>query len=143
MNSAFVRRPSAAALAVAIVWTIAVVVMLWMPPPPPPEVIIPYFDKYVHCAQFVGIGVAWRLARLRGAWVLGGGAALGAVTEVVQGVLPWPRTPDVWDVAADVAGLLLATAAVAVARRLRPWARPAGRSCTDPIAPAPSPRDPA
>lgn len=119
MSPGFRTTPSRPALLVAAGWTVAVVVMLWVPPPPPPEVIIPYFDKYVHFAQFLGIGVAWGVAHLRWPWVVGGGAVLAAITEVVQGVLPWPRTPDALDVAADVAGLLVATGALAVVRRLR------------------------
>ncbi len=104
----FVGRPSLWRLVIAVGWTVAVLVMLWSPPPPPPPVIIPHFDKYMHFALFLGIGLAWWFARLRGVWIVGAGIVLGVVTEVVQGSLPWPRTPDAWDVVADAGGLLVA-----------------------------------
>lgn len=109
-------------VAIAIGWTALVLVMLWSPPPPPPEFVIPHFDKYMHFALFLGIGVAWRVARLRVVWVLGAGTVLGAVTEVVQGALPWPRTPDAWDVVADAVGLALAVGIGVAVRRLAPSA---------------------
>lgn len=107
----------------AIGWTAIVLTMLWAPSPPPPPIVIPYFDKYVHLAFFFGIGVAWRFAQMRRAWVLGAGVVLGAVTELVQGNLPWPRSADALDVVADAVGLLLAVAAFwgghLILRRLR------------------------
>jgi hypothetical protein len=94
-----------ARMSIAVGWTVVVLVILWSPPPPPPEVTIPYYDKYFHFALFVGIGVTWRAAGLGGVSTFVGGVLLGVLTEVVQAVLPWPRTPDGWDVAADAAGL--------------------------------------
>ncbi len=115
MSGAFEFPPargwSRARVLVAIGWTAIVLTMLWIPTPPPPPIVIPYFDKYVHFAFFFGIGLAWRFAHLRRAWVLGGGVVLGALTEVVQGSLPWPRSADALDVLADLAGLLVAVLA--------------------------------
>ncbi|MBL8946168.1 MAG: hypothetical protein JNK45_23580 [Myxococcales bacterium] len=108
MKPAFLTAPPRWRLAVAIGWTAAVLAMLWAPPPPPPDVIIPHFDKYVHFAFFLGIGLAWRTAGLRPAWVLGAGTVLGAITEIVQASLPWPRSADAWDVVADALGLVVA-----------------------------------
>lgn len=104
---------------VAIGWTVAVLVMLWSPPPPPPEITIPYYDLYVHFALFFGVGATWRSAGV-GTWkMLVGATLVGIVTELVQGVLPWPRTPDALDVAADVAGLVVAAVTMAVLARAR------------------------
>jgi VanZ family protein len=103
----------------AIGWTVVVLVMLWSPPPPPPEIEIPYYDLYVHFVLFFGIGGAWRFAGLATRHTLAGGTLFAVVTELVQGVLPWPRTPDVLDVAADVAGLVVATGVMALLVRAR------------------------
>lgn len=112
----------------AIGWTVIVLVMLWSPPPPPPEIEIPYYDLYVHFALFFGVGGSWRFAGL-GTWgTLAGGTALGIVSELVQGVLPWPRTPDVLDVAADTAGLVAAVAVMALVARARLRDRPASNA---------------
>lgn len=104
---------------IAIGWTIAVLVMLWSPPPPPPDITIPYYDLYVHFALFFGVGASWRSAGVGVVRMLGFGTLLGIVSELVQGVLPWPRTPDALDVAADVAGLVVAGVAMAVLARAR------------------------
>lgn len=108
------------ARAFATVHTLLVLVMLWSPPPPPPEIPIPWLDKAVHAALFAVFALAWSLAGMRPRTIAIVGTSLGVLTELVQGVLPWPRTPDVFDVVADVAGLaiVLALAAlVASARR--------------------------
>lgn len=123
VKPAFVHPPPRWRLVVAVGWTAAVLAMLWAPPPPPPDVVIPHFDKYVHFAFFLGIGLAWRAAALRPAWVLTAGTVLGAITEIVQASLPWPRSADAWDVVADALGLVVAlgigAALGAVATRLR------------------------
>jgi VanZ family protein len=55
--------------------------------------------------------------------VLIAGTVLGAITEIVQASLPWPRSADAWDVAADALGLVVAlgigAALGAVATRIR------------------------
>jgi len=111
LHGAFESPPVRARVLVAIGWTMIVLTMLWAPTPPPPPIVIPYFDKYVHLAFFFGIGLAWRFAQMRRAWVLALGLVLGALTELVQGNLPWPRSADALDVVADAVGLGLAVLA--------------------------------
>jgi VanZ family protein len=94
--------------AVAVVVTLVVLAFLWAPPPPDPKLDIPYLDKYLHLGLFFAIAVSWRFARMRDKAVLVGGVLLGIVTEIVQGTLPWPRTPDVLDVVADAIGIAIA-----------------------------------
>lgn len=93
---------------VAIAVTLAVLAFLWAPPPPAPTIQIPHLDKYLHLGLFFAVAVSWRFARMTALRVLGFGIALGIVTEVVQGTLPWPRTPDVLDVVADAIGIAIA-----------------------------------
>lgn len=88
-------------------WTSIVFVLLWMPPPPPPDVIIWWYDKAVHAALLAGFGGLWTWAGRRGRWVIGWGVALGAVTEIGQGLLPWERNSSLGDFAADLGGLAL------------------------------------
>jgi VanZ family protein len=110
-------RVSPLRIAIAIAVPLVVLAFLWSPPPPTPRMQIPFFDKYVHFALFAAIAVAWHRARMPAPWLLGLGLALGILTEVVQGLLPWPRTPDAWDVLADTLGLTLV---LAIVRRLQP-----------------------
>jgi VanZ family protein len=93
---------------VAIGVTLAVLAFLWAPPPPDPKLDIPHLDKYLHLGLFFAVAASWRFARMPPLRVLGFGILLGIVTEIVQGTLPWPRTPDVLDVVADAIGIALA-----------------------------------
>ena len=102
--------------AVALFVTALVLAFLWAPPPPAPKIQIPYLDKYVHLGLFFAVAVSWRFARISAKHVFVGGVLLGIVTEIVQGLLPWPRTPDVLDVVADAIGIAIA---LGLARALR------------------------
>ncbi|HWB76556.1 MAG TPA: VanZ family protein [Nannocystaceae bacterium] len=93
---------------VAIGVTFAVLAFLWAPPPPAPTIQIPHLDKYLHLGLFFAVAASWRFARMPARRVLAFGILLGIVTEVVQGALPWPRTPDVLDVVADTIGIAIA-----------------------------------
>ena len=90
-------------VAAAVAWTVVSVVFLWLPPPdtPPP---FPIPDKLIHFVLFFGIGLAWHRGVGRPWHVLAGAIVVGAVTEIVQGMLPWPRSPDLADLAADAVG---------------------------------------
>ncbi|MBX7084335.1 MAG: VanZ family protein [Nannocystaceae bacterium] len=96
----------------AVAWTVAVFAMLWAPPPPTPRVEIPHFDKYVHFSLFAIFGALWRWAGLPWRRVLLLAVPIAIATELGQGLVPWPRTPDVLDVVADLAGVGLALGAM-------------------------------
>ncbi len=96
------------ARAFATLQTVVVLVALWSPPPPPPEIPIPWLDKAVHAGLFWIWAVAWAVAGVRPRLVAIIGVLLGVVTELVQGLLPWPRNPDIFDVVADAAGVVIA-----------------------------------
>ena len=112
----------------ALGWTATVLVGLWMPPPP---VIIPnvWLDKVTHAGMFAGVGGLWQWVATRTntqprqSWaVLGGSVALGALTEVGQGVLPWGRTADPADLAFDALGAVIGVVAGVYIRP--PWREP-------------------
>jgi VanZ family protein len=64
-------------------------------------------------AVFVVFGWAWIAAvgkgKARYLWVAAAGLVFAALTELYQGILPWERTPDLADWAADVAGSVIAS----------------------------------
>lgn len=103
---------------VAAVWSVIVVALLWMPLPASegPKL---HLDKVAHAGAFGLIGALWHAAlgiRLRATMILLAGVAFAAMTELVQGLLPWSRTPETADLLADAAGLCVG---VLVVRRLR------------------------
>lgn len=90
-----------------MLWTIGTLVALWSPPPPTPGVDWPWLDKAVHLSLFAGAAVLWR-ASGAGLVAVAVGVVLGAaLTELGQAMLPWPREPDLADVAFDVLGAAL------------------------------------
>jgi hypothetical protein len=94
------------AWAAALGYTALLVFLLWSPPTQQPP-LFPHDDKVFHALAFSGIGATWWWATLRGrvVWIVG--ATLAVVTEVVQGMLPWPRSTDPLDMAADLVGVAL------------------------------------
>ena len=93
-----------------------------------PGVGIPYGDKGLHVVEYFLFGVLLLLP-LRGfgwqgrAFVLAAGLAFAAFDEAFQGTVP-DRIGDAADVAADVAGLLLAVALDATVHSARTAAKP-------------------
>ncbi len=100
---------------VAWAWTLTVFVLLWMPPPPPPEIVWPWWDSLVHTGLMTVFGALWTWRdglvhgpRARGGLrVLGLGAAVGALTEIGQALLPWDRRASWDDLAFDLVGTML------------------------------------
>lgn len=93
-------------------WTIALAVGLWLPGSATPPVVLG-IDKLAHLGGFAVLAALWMwaLTGARRTWlVVLGGMAFAVATEVVQGVLPWPRTPELLDVVADGVGVLLGVA---------------------------------
>jgi VanZ family protein len=104
--------------------------MLWMPPPANPTWDWQWLDESIHLSLFAGLaGLAtWSGGTAR--TVLLACLVWAIVTEVVQGWLPWPRTPEVGDVVADMIG---ATLGWRIASWLHPrWLRPEGRAVATP-----------
>lgn len=100
-------------LAAAAGWTIMIMILVTIPGPDLPQADLPQGDKIAHFALFAGFGWLWMRAlpfradrRFR--LVLFAGLAYAVLTELYQGVLPFGRQPDPWDVAANLAGLLSA-----------------------------------
>ena len=68
-------------------------------------------DKFGHFGLFFGLGWLWmwalRLPLGKRTWaVLIGGIAYAGLTEIYQGLLPFERTPDLFDALANTLGLL-------------------------------------
>lgn len=93
----------------ALVWTIGLFAATLTPGEYVPAVPILSFDKVVHVALFLGFALVWLwLYPTRRRDVFLGGIAVGIAIEVLQNALPIHRSGDVYDVIADVAGLVLA-----------------------------------
>jgi hypothetical protein len=114
----------------ASIWTIVILVLCWLPRNLVEEVEsgsgwfeIPDLDKAIHWGIFVVFAVLWlRLgtSRWRSAWVVLGGLATAAVSEVVQ-THPWiGRDGSLADGVTDMIGVLLG---LVVARWVEPLLR--------------------
>jgi hypothetical protein len=67
----------------------------------------PGSDKLVHVAVFAALALTGRLAGLPRAGLVAGLVAYAVGSEVLQGLLPLGRSPDVVDVLADGMGVAL------------------------------------
>jgi VanZ family protein len=95
--------------------------MLWMPPPEHPRWDWEWLDESVHLTLFGGLGGLATLAGGSTRFVLLGCLTWAMVTEVVQGWLPWPRTPELGDIVADMIGALIGWA---IGTKLVGWGSP-------------------
>ena len=97
-------------LLLAVAWTLLIVALCSIPGDDIPEVTIWGYDKLGHFVMFAGFGWLWAWVAPKRAlgWVLVAGIAFAVLTEVYQGLLPFDRTPDLYDVLADLAGLFAA-----------------------------------
>lgn len=88
----------------ALGYTALLVFLLWSPPTDSPP-LFPHDDKVFHALAFSGIGGSWWWAtgRPRLVWIFG--ITMAVSTEVVQGLLPWPRSMDPLDMLADTVGV--------------------------------------
>lgn len=84
-----------------------VVGALWMPPPDVQGIDVPGIDLLVHFGLFVLFGVAWSRCGAGPVTVIAGAGMLALATELIQGFLPWPRTPSGLDAGADLAGAIV------------------------------------
>ncbi len=76
-------------------------------------------DKAQHLATFAVLAILGRAARIAPVPLGLGLVGYGAVTEVLQAVLPIGRYGDVRDLAADAVGVLLGLLAAALVARWR------------------------
>ena len=104
---------------VAVGWWGVCTAFLWMPPPKNPTWDWEWLDETIHLTFFFGIAALARAAGLSARVVLVGCIVWAAVTELVQGQLPWPRTPQLGDVVADTLGALLGLGAAHLVLRQR------------------------
>lgn len=92
----------------ALVWTLLIVVACTLPGKTIPDSPILGFDKIVHIVMFVGWTTLWLLLFPTHRLVLVLlGIAFGIFLEFYQQWLPFDRTFDWWDAAADGLGVLL------------------------------------
>ncbi|HEU0012237.1 MAG TPA: VanZ family protein [Longimicrobium sp.] len=102
-------KPRLAAWAAVVLWAALIFVLSGRPRVPGPD--IPYADKVLHFCGFAVLGLLLARACERSALPLVAAVALGllygASDEVHQMYVPG-RSPDVWDWAADAAGVTIA-----------------------------------
>jgi VanZ family protein len=97
--------------AAATLWALLIFAACSIPGQDLPNVQIVQIDKFAHFFLFAVFGWAWMYAlksplKKRALAVLLAGSAYSILIEIYQGLLPWDRSPDIYDVLADVAGLL-------------------------------------
>ncbi len=102
-----------------IFWAlIAIVSVLMLIELAPKEDSWPYWDKLQHAAVFVVLAVAGCLAfTQKQLWLCASLVGFGALIEVLQGVLTTTRTRSVYDWLADILGILLAIALLAIFKK--------------------------
>lgn len=92
----------------AIVWTILIVLACTLPGKSLPNAPILGFDKIVHVGMFVGWTSLWLLLFPKSRFFLVLlGIAFGIFLEFYQQWLPFNRTFDWWDAAADGLGVMV------------------------------------
>ena len=103
----------------AVGWTLLILALCSIP-----GVDIPFqgpsFDKVFHVLVFAVFGYLWLRATThprRYLWVFLAGVAYAVGTEYYQGLLPWERTPDVYDALADILGTAVGMAVYAYRNR--------------------------
>jgi hypothetical protein len=80
----------------------------------------PGVDKVVHATLFLALAVTGRWAGIRPALLGGLLVAYGAISEVLQAVIPIERDGSPWDLLADAVGVALGLGLWALGVRRRP-----------------------
>lgn len=98
-------------IAAAVGWTLLILILCTLPGQNLPGTSIVGADKLVHFGMFVGFAVFWLHVTRDGSTsavrnVLIAGLLFAGGTEIYQGLLPFHRTPDLYDALANSAGLL-------------------------------------
>ena len=92
----------------AIVWTLLIVLACTWPGKSLPDAPVMGFDKIVHVGMFIGWTTLWLLLFPKNKlFLVLLGVAFGIFLEFYQQWLPFDRTFDWWDAAADGLGVLL------------------------------------
>lgn len=110
-------------------WTLTLIItaLAWLPVDNP-ELTDFHPDKINHVGAFAALTVtlhwAYTLPKMRGAMLLLG---YGLLIETVQHILPY-RTFSLYDIAANILGILTGCAALALAKKLKIGNRKAGSS---------------
>ncbi len=119
----------------AVLWTLVILVLCWTPDVMLPVVEEPnsylfrvvHIDKFVHAGLFAVFSVLWLRAlpagRARFLWVAMGGAALAAITEIVQNAPIIQREAEFSDAVADFVGVLLGIPLFLWIERFLAWSR--------------------
>ena len=109
------HRTLLAAAWTALVLTLCLLPASWLPRRETnPEIsTVPHTDKVVHFGLFAVFGALWMRVgtnpvEIRAARVLAGGLALAVLTEAGQSVPAIARDSDWFDLAADLAGVVIA-----------------------------------
>ncbi len=94
----------------AIFWLlIAIVSVLMLIELKPSTSNIPYIDKFEHAFVFIALTITGCLAYAqKKSWVYTGLIGLGALYEVLQGMLTTTRQASVYDWVADLCGIIIA-----------------------------------
>ncbi len=108
----------------AVSWAVLIVALCTIPGTDLPEIDIASIDKLAHFSLFAVLAWLWLDATdgpigRRSAVVLLLGSLFGLATEYYQGLLPWERTPDMLDAAANAVGLMAGTATYVLSGRSR------------------------
>lgn len=104
-------------LIIALLYSGAITYLFLLPSSDLPKVNLPAgTDKVVHLAIYLGFAFLWqlylfrkngKLSRFHILMLLVGSLLYGIIIEVLQGLLTTSRSPDIWDVAANMVGTLL------------------------------------
>jgi VanZ family protein len=110
---------------VAVLWTLVILAACSIPGQDLPDIEVFSIDKVAHFTVFAVFGWLWMYAsraplRTRVIRVLAAGIAYAVLTELYQGLLPWERTPDVYDALADAVGAVAGVLVYARASRAAP-----------------------
>ena len=99
------KRPTSRQLAIG--WVLLILTACTIPGDSLPSVTLWSFDKLIHFTLFAVLG--WLCSHAwpgRVGWVGLAGLAYAGLTEVYQGLIPFGRTPDLYDALANTLGLL-------------------------------------
>lgn len=98
-----------------IVYTLVLTLLLLFPSTDVPDIEVPFLDKIGHVSLFAFLVLIWVMyswvasegANSRIFWIVPSVFVYGIIIEVLQELFFQPRTADIWDVAANLLGIVL------------------------------------